>query len=376
MPGYKGDIVAGSTLHFSFNTRDASGNPITLAGTPVVKAYKQGSTTACTTNPTLTVDYNSQTGLHRIIVDTSVDGTFYAAGNDFFLIATAGTVSGVSIVSVEVGSFSIENRTQKADVRKLLGTAWLTPGTAGTPDVNAIKIGGTTQTARDIGASVIVGTNNDKTGYSLTTTPPTAVQNRQEMDANSTKLATLTTGVNATQFYGVSTQGVLSATGVGSTAFLANAPSGSGQIVVSNVIPSAAAISSQFPNQIGITTYNTLRVTLPAMGAISTRTALIFTLKKAATDADSAALIQISESGGLLIANGATASNASYGSLTVSDASAGTVNLYIHQSITALLTPTNGISDARVWDCIYKTSTDHNPPIGGKCIVTAGITRT
>jgi hypothetical protein len=41
-------------------------------------------------------------------------------------------------------------------VTQLLGTAWLTPGTAGTPDVNAKLIGGTAQTGRDIGASVLI----------------------------------------------------------------------------------------------------------------------------------------------------------------------------------------------------------------------------
>lgn len=43
-----------------------------------------------------------------------------------------------------------------ADVQALLGTAWLTPGTAGTPDVNAKFHGGTSQTGRDIGASVLL----------------------------------------------------------------------------------------------------------------------------------------------------------------------------------------------------------------------------
>jgi hypothetical protein len=69
-----------------------------------------------------------------------------------------------------------------------------------------------------------VSTRLATSGY---TAPPTAAQNRQEMDANSTKLATLTTGVNATQFAGVSTTGILTSTGVYATAALANAPSGS-----------------------------------------------------------------------------------------------------------------------------------------------------
>jgi hypothetical protein len=45
-----------------------------------------------------------------------------------------------------------------ANVTQLLGTAWLTPGTAGTPDVNAKLLGGTAQTGRDIGASVLLST--------------------------------------------------------------------------------------------------------------------------------------------------------------------------------------------------------------------------
>ena len=40
-------------------------------------------------------------------------------------------------------------------VTQLLGTAWLTPGVAGTPDVNAKQIGGTAQTGGDVVAAVI-----------------------------------------------------------------------------------------------------------------------------------------------------------------------------------------------------------------------------
>src|SRR3990167_4120875 len=43
-----------------------------------------------------------------------------------------------------------------ANVTQLLGTALLTPGVAGTPDVNAKLLGATAQTGRDIGASVLL----------------------------------------------------------------------------------------------------------------------------------------------------------------------------------------------------------------------------
>ena len=75
----------------------------------------------------------------------------------------------------------------KANAVQLLGTAWLTPVVAGTPDVNTKLQGNVSQTGRDLGASVLlssgtgagqislssgtvtVGTNNDKTGYTAST---------------------------------------------------------------------------------------------------------------------------------------------------------------------------------------------------------------
>lgn len=93
------------------------------------------------------------------------------------------------------GQLDFTSGIAKANAVQLLGTAWLTPGTAGTPDVNAKLHGGTAQTGRDIGLSVllssgsgtgqvtltagavntvltvvngtVVTTNNDKTGYGL-----------------------------------------------------------------------------------------------------------------------------------------------------------------------------------------------------------------
>ena len=46
----------------------------------------------------------------------------------------------------------------QVDITQLLGTAWLAPGVAGTPDVNTKQLGGTAQTGRDVGASVLLST--------------------------------------------------------------------------------------------------------------------------------------------------------------------------------------------------------------------------
>ena len=48
------------------------------------------------------------------------------------------------------GQLDFTNGVVKTNVTQLLGTAWLTPGTAGTPDVNVKLVGGVTQTGGDI----------------------------------------------------------------------------------------------------------------------------------------------------------------------------------------------------------------------------------
>lgn len=106
---YVGDFTPAKTVLVRFNTHEADGTPITLAGTPAVSVYKN-STTQSTAGVTLTVDYDSLTGLHHVAIDTSADGTFYAAGNDFDVVLTAGTVDAISVVGTTVGSFSLSNR--------------------------------------------------------------------------------------------------------------------------------------------------------------------------------------------------------------------------------------------------------------------------
>ena len=174
MPGYKGDIVAGTTLYFSFNTRDSNGIPITLAGAPVVGVFKNAGTTACPTAPILTVN-NGQTGRHTVTVNTSVDTTFYANGNDYSVVLIAGTVNGTSVVSAEVASFSINNRT----VTSVLG------GMASHTDATTIQA-----------AITALGSPLQATAYVVPIAPPTVVQIRQEMDTNSAKLSNLDAAVS------------------------------------------------------------------------------------------------------------------------------------------------------------------------------------
>lgn len=154
---YYGDYAPASSVVFNFNTASfADGSPITLGGTPALSVYKN-STTESTTGITLTVDYDSRTGMHHVVIDTSADGTFYAAGNDFAVVITTGTVGGTSVVGRVVGNFSLNNRSA---LRPATAGRTLVVDAAGLADANTVKVGpsgsGTAQTARDIGASVLL----------------------------------------------------------------------------------------------------------------------------------------------------------------------------------------------------------------------------
>ncbi len=106
-------------------------------------------------------------------------------------------------------------------VVQLLGTAWLTPGTAGTPDVNAKLIGGTAQTGRDNGTGNLPAIVNDyATGkVPLQPTVPTrtldvAATGEAGLDFDNIHDATgahtltnITVGANLTQILGAAISG-------------------------------------------------------------------------------------------------------------------------------------------------------------------------
>lgn len=105
---YSGDIALGKTLYVNFDTL-LNNVLTTLAGSPVISAYPDGSTTEITGGITLTVDFDGRTGSHLVtIVATSGNG--YATGTDYCLRITTGTVGGLTAVGRIVGSFSIEKR--------------------------------------------------------------------------------------------------------------------------------------------------------------------------------------------------------------------------------------------------------------------------
>lgn len=153
---YHGDIALGNTINIKFTTRQISGAPFTLAGTPVISAYIGNSLTQITAGITLSVDFDSVTGLNNVaIVASGANG--FTTGTDIELVITTGTVNSVSVVGEVIGSFSIENRSA---IRPATAGRTLVVDAAGLADANMVKAGpsgsGTAQTARDLGASVLL----------------------------------------------------------------------------------------------------------------------------------------------------------------------------------------------------------------------------
>jgi hypothetical protein len=113
-------ITLGDTFDVKFTTRRfSSGAPFALAGTPVVSAYPDNSTTQLTAGITLTVDFDGVTGLNNVRVVAS-SGNSYAAGN-WALVITTGTVDSVSVVGEVIENFVIG--AVPSDLRQMGGVA-------------------------------------------------------------------------------------------------------------------------------------------------------------------------------------------------------------------------------------------------------------
>ena len=218
-----GDINTSQVLYFHFTTRQFStGTPITSASL-VLSVYKDDSATQSTSGitTTFTGGFDSVAGLVSVKIDTSSDGTFYAAGHDFSVVITAGTADSVSIVGEVVGGFSIQNRSALRPTtagRTLLvdsggdvtfnNTSIATVTTVGTLTTYT---GNTPQTGD---AYAYLGTNLGSTGANLTNV---AIGNAILDQANG--IETGLTPRQAIRVIGSTTGGKLSGAGSGTETF-------------------------------------------------------------------------------------------------------------------------------------------------------------
>lgn len=153
---------------------------------------------------------------------------------------------------------------------------------------------------------------------------------------------------------------------------------GGGPVAVSVAIPKATARAILAADgTIGVTAGDTLRVSFEgdnALGDLSGRDKLVFTVKRSRAVDDDDAIIQITEADGLVRLNGAAPGSAAWGVLTVLDAVEGEVDITLYASATALLAARIGA----LWD--IKQFLDDSPDDAvtvteGTLDVTAGITQ-
>lgn len=116
---------------------------------------------------------------------------------------------------------------------------------------------------------------------------------------------------------------------------------------------------------------DSLGVSITGLGDISGRSKLWFTVKSSTGEADSAALIQIEETAGLLYINGAAAGTAANGSITVTDESAGDLTIALDEMETAKLSPSGSLS----YDIQILDSGDITTLTDAEANVTADVTR-
>jgi hypothetical protein len=122
---------------------------------------------------------------------------------------------------------------------------------------------------------------------------------------------------------------------------------------------------------ITITTATSLAATLTGLGNISARTKLYFTVKADKTSADTDALIKIEETAGLQIINGATATTAANGDITVNNAVTGSITIVLAAAETANLARKFGL----YYDVKMVTASAVTVLTSGQCNVDLPVTR-
>src|SRR5210317_407239 len=93
---YIGDFSEDETLYHYFNTFSGAGASVTITNLASTDLYvhKDGvDSTETTTGATVDVDFDTQTGIHKVTVDTSADA-FYATGSDYMVRLEGTTVDG------------------------------------------------------------------------------------------------------------------------------------------------------------------------------------------------------------------------------------------------------------------------------------------
>lgn len=122
---YIGDYKLNETIHLPFNTNGTDGSSITFTGNVSgLLLYKDSSTTYRNSWNGIILDKNfgGFSGCHIISIDTSnnSDAGFYTIATDYEVMCSGFVIDSVP-VNAFLGAFSIENRNDYADLKKIKG---------------------------------------------------------------------------------------------------------------------------------------------------------------------------------------------------------------------------------------------------------------
>ena len=197
-----GDFAVGTTIYGKFTTVAAStGAPTQLAGSPVLSVYKDDSTTQLvgSGSPTfmsLTVDFDSVTGLNHFTIDTSVEPGFFTSGSFFEIVITTGTVGGTSVVGYCVASFTLE---KTAALRPTVAGRTLDVSSGGEAGVDWANVGSPTTTVTLSGTTVKTATDVETDTADIQSRLPAAlVSGRIDASVGAMAANTLTASALAT----------------------------------------------------------------------------------------------------------------------------------------------------------------------------------
>ena len=103
------------TIYLYFNTVGTDGVAETLAGTPAVEIYEDGSDTQITSAETLTASADSVVGFNRLAVDLNDAG--FETGKTYTVVLSGGTVDSVSVAGRIIGVFSVGRYASATDIK-------------------------------------------------------------------------------------------------------------------------------------------------------------------------------------------------------------------------------------------------------------------
>ena len=121
---------------------------------------------------TLTADFDGVTGLNHVTIDTSADGSFYAAGSSFQVVITAGTVDSVSVVGQPVGEFTLN---RASVLRPTTAGRTLDVSSTGEAGIDLANVGSPTTTLNLSGTTIKTATDVETDTADIQSRLPTAL---------------------------------------------------------------------------------------------------------------------------------------------------------------------------------------------------------